>query len=196
MGAMAAIEHHIESAQTELLVPRPWGFWATTGLSACIGAAYLVFCVIVSAGYIFASKAKNPELDIMELGHSLESSGTFFAITVIGSSLPTTGLVLLFAKIRKNITIRDYLYLHIPSRRQLLKWSLVVLLYMGTMEIIGFVLTFTGRPIIPEFMKPAVGSDLTKSFTFSDIQQMSRHFRVLEAPFCPQNGPFKKIVEF
>ena len=132
--------------------PRPWGFWATMGFSCAIAVISLGVCIVTAVGYIIASKIKNPQLDIVEFARSFETSSNFLVVIGIESAILVIGLVLLFSKIRKNITIRQYLYLRSTSPNQFIKWSLMLLLYAGIVEAITYGLTFTGRPPISDFM--------------------------------------------
>jgi membrane protease YdiL (CAAX protease family) len=149
---MEVEENKLDSVQMLQPAPRPCGFWATMGLSCAIAIVSLGVCIVTAVGYIIVSKIKNPELDIVEFASSFESSSTFFAVIAIELAILVIGLVLLFSKIRKNITVKQYLYLSNPGSHQFLKWSLILLLYVGIVELMTFGLTFTGRPFISEFM--------------------------------------------
>ena len=181
-------ENQADSVQIEAPAPRPWGFWATIGFSCAIGVVSLGVCIVTGVGYVFASKARNPELDISEFARSMESSGTFLAIIAIELAIPTIGLVLLFSKIRKNITVREYLYIRRPGRNQLLKWSLVILLYAGIVEVFTFGLTFTGRPFMSEFMVNTYSNVSFKSILLHFIRFLSFcHSRNFYGLACTRN---------
>ncbi len=145
-------ENKLNSVQMLQPVSRPWGFWATMGFSCAIAVISLGVCIVTAVGYIIASKINNPQLDIVEFARSFESSSNFLVVMGIESAILNIGLVLLFSKIRKNITIRQYLYLRSAGQKQFIKWSLILLLYAVIVELMNFGLTFTGRPIISEFI--------------------------------------------
>jgi len=132
--------------------PTPWGFWPTIGFSCIIAIACFVFGIILAVIFIIVSKSRNPEIDIVKLAQSLDSHGLFLAMITCITTPTTVGLVILFAKIRKNITIEEYLGLYKPEWRDFCKWSLILLLFIGCLEALSFALTFVGRPIVSEFM--------------------------------------------
>ncbi len=129
--------------------PRPWGFWATLGFSFAVLGASIVVSMIVTAIFTIFAVIQNPEIDIWEYLVSLASNGFCFAVTTIISATICTAMVVLFAKLRKGITIKTYLALRTPSRKQLVKWFLVLGLFMVLSDALTLSL---GQPIVPEFM--------------------------------------------
>ena len=88
----------------------------------------------------------------MQFAQSLESNGLFLVIVVFVVAPLVISLSVLFAKIRKNITVKEYFLLNKPSCRQFLKWSLILLLFTACSEALTSAL---GRPIVSEFMVSA-----------------------------------------
>jgi len=108
----------------------PWGFWATIGFSCIIVIIYLLANIILSVIFVVLAKILKPQLDIMELAKSLDSNGLFLSLSTCATAPLVIGLSLLFAKIRKNITIKEYFSLNRTSWKQFAKWILILLLYI------------------------------------------------------------------
>ena len=127
----------------------PWSFWPTVGFSFIIGFAVFIPSVILGLAFVIVAKVQYPKLDIAAFASTLGSNGLFTVIVEFVTVPLVIGLVLLFAKIRKNITIVQYLSLHRVSLKQLIKWCLVTFVFMACSETLSFLL---GRPIVPEYM--------------------------------------------
>jgi membrane protease YdiL (CAAX protease family) len=132
--------------------PMPWGFWSTLGFSCVIGACSLVCGTLFVLVLVVLSRIRNPHFDIEQFAGSLEKNGLFLAGLICVMAPPAIGLILLFAKIRRNITVRQYLSLHNPGWRQVCRWFLLLVLYAAVVEAISFLLTFAGRPFTSESM--------------------------------------------
>lgn len=132
--------------------PIPWGFWATIGFSLVIGVAYILIQTIVVVVFIVAAKLRDANFDFAKVIDSIESNGFCLAVATCVSNPFVVALTVLFAKIRKQITVKQYLGLHRVWWRELGKWSLVVLLFMICHDTLIFLL---GRPIVPESMLAA-----------------------------------------
>lgn len=142
-GKMGTHERTVEQK------PLPWGFWATVGFSCIIAVVYIFVQTIVVTVFAAAGILRTPDFDINEFANSLQTNGLFLAIAICAAAPSTIGLAALFAKIRKPITIKEYLCLHRPGWKELSKWSLVALLFAGCSDALTFLVR---RPIIPEFM--------------------------------------------
>ncbi len=128
--------------------PSPWGFWATIGFSLLLFLALLVIQVCVTIGFYVVAKVNHYDIDL----HSLGSNGFLVAILAYATMPPIIALSLLFAKLRKSITIKDYFCLSKPKRGQYLKWSLAAIMLGLCSDAVTFSL---GRPIVPKFMVDA-----------------------------------------
>lgn len=135
--------------------PTPWGFWPTVGFSCIIAVVYILIIIIVVAAFAVPAIIMNPDLDIPQFADGLVSNGLFLAISTCVTAPFTIGLAVLFAKIRKAITIKEYLCLHRTGWKELCKWSLILLLFVGCYDTLTF---FLRRPIVPEFMFSAYKS--------------------------------------
>lgn len=137
--------------QAEGLLPkaRPWGFWATVGLSVIILVVYVLIQVIVVAAFAVTAMIRDPELDIGQLAESMTTNGFLQAIATCAAGPFTIGLAVLFAKIRKQISVRQYLCLRMPGWLEIFKWCLVVVLFVICHDGLTFLLN---RHVVPEFM--------------------------------------------
>lgn len=102
--------------------------------------------------FIVAARLRDANFDFARLVDSIESNGFCLAVATCVSNPFVVGLTVLFAKIRKQITVRQYLCLHRVGWRELGKWSLVVVLFVICHDTLIFLL---GRPIVPDFMLAA-----------------------------------------
>jgi len=120
---------HTNSEHLNRQKPAPWGFWATVGFSCVIAVVYFLFAIIVCFGFIAVADRRDPQFGVT-------------APLVVGLSV-------LFAKIRKNITIKEYLCLNRTGWKELSKWSLILFLFIVCSDTLTF---FTGRSIVPDWM--------------------------------------------
>lgn len=142
-------EIHTDSGHLNEQKPRPWGFWATVGFSCIIAVAYVLSAIVLCISFIAAAKVQDPDLDIGQYVQSLGSNGLFLAISTCVAAPLVIGLVVLFAKIRRDITIKEYLCMNRTGWKELSKWSLVLLAFAGCSDALSF---FMERPIVPEFV--------------------------------------------
>ncbi|MHC4694943.1 MAG: lysostaphin resistance A-like protein [Planctomycetota bacterium] len=129
--------------------PKPWGFWATIGFSCIIVIIYLLAGIILAVLFLIAAKILKPQIDMMEIAQSLDSNGLYLSLSTCAAAPLVIGLSLLFAKIRKNITIKEYFSLNKASWKQFVKWTLILLLYIICADVVTSAL---GEPIVSDFM--------------------------------------------
>jgi membrane protease YdiL (CAAX protease family) len=130
----------------------PWGFWPTIGFSCIIGVVFLFVSVIMTIGIVIGVKVLKPQLDLMEFSKDLDSNGLFLSFVSFVVAPLVIGLSFLFAKIRKNITVKEYFLLNKVDWFQFLKWSLILLLFAACSDALTSTL---GRPIVSDFMVKA-----------------------------------------
>jgi membrane protease YdiL (CAAX protease family) len=129
--------------------PRPWGFWPTIGFSAIIAVVFFIVQIIIVIAWTVTSMIQNPKLDIEQFANNLVKNGLFLAVFICTAAPFTISLSILFAKIRKGITVRQYLGFTNPGWTKIVKWCLVVLVFAGMSDTLTFLL---GRPVVPEYM--------------------------------------------
>jgi hypothetical protein len=128
---------------------RPWGFWPTMGFSFIIAIVYTVSQGIIVFVFAVVAALQVQKFDIERYAKGLESNGLFLAIATCAAAPFTIGITMLFARIRKQITIKEYFCLHRVGWKELLKWCLIVLVFVACFDTLTYLL---GRPVVPEFM--------------------------------------------
>jgi membrane protease YdiL (CAAX protease family) len=131
---------------------KPWGFWATLGFSAIIFALFCALQIVVVTVFVSLAKAQHPELDLEVYAKSLSSNGFCLAISVIVSGLICIPLTLLFTKLRKNISIKNYIGFREPLTREWVKWLLILVAFLFLSDAVSL---FFHQPIVPPFMVDA-----------------------------------------
>ncbi|MGZ3524773.1 MAG: CPBP family intramembrane glutamic endopeptidase, partial [Thermodesulfobacteriota bacterium] len=131
---------------------RLWGFWVTLGLSAIVFALFSALPLLIMIAVLFLAKVSHHELDLELHTKSLFSSGFFLAITEIVSGLICTPLLLLFARLRQNILVKDYIGFRKPSKREWAKWLLILAAFLFLSDVVSLLLH---QPIVPPFMADA-----------------------------------------
>jgi len=131
---------------------KPWGFWATLGFSAIIFALFSALQIVVVTAFVFVAKAEHPELNLEAYAKSLSSNGFCLAISVIVSGLICIPLTLLFTKLRKNISIKNYIGFREPLTREWVKWLLILAAFLFLSDAVSLLLH---QPIVPPFMVDA-----------------------------------------
>ena len=120
---------NVEDANTGEQKTRPWGFWPTVGFSLIIFIVYTVIQAIILVIFAVAAALQTQNFNIEQYVKGLESNGLFLAIATCAAAPFTIGMTILFAKIRKQITLKEYLGLHSVGWKELLKWSLILLIF-------------------------------------------------------------------
>jgi len=131
---------------------KPWGFWATLGFSAIIFALFSALQFLIMIAFFSFAKAQHPELDPEVYAKGLSSDGFCLAITVVASGLICTPLTLLFTKLRKNISVKNYIGFREPLKREWVKWLLILAAFLFLSDAVSLLLH---QPIAPAFMVDA-----------------------------------------
>lgn len=101
-----------DTPPSTVIPPRPWGFWATIGWSLIIAIAYLGVQFFV--GIIIAIVSK----DIASLDpEEFATNGMLLAIMTCFAAPVVVGLCVLFASLRKQYPLKDYLGFNRPATR-------------------------------------------------------------------------------
>ena len=137
------------SISSDEIKATPWGFWTTLGFSAIIFALFSALQVLIVIVFVFFTKAQHPELDLEVYAKSLPSNGLCLAISELVSALICIPLTLLFAKLRKSISVKDYIGFKEPLKREWIKWLLVLAAFLFLSDGVSFSL---GHTIVPPFM--------------------------------------------
>jgi membrane protease YdiL (CAAX protease family) len=137
---------------SEEMKGKPWGLWATVGFSAIIFALFSALQILVATAFVSFAKAEHPELDLEAYAKSLSSNGFCIAIMIVVSGLICTPLTLLFARLRKNISIKNYIGFKEPLKREWVHWLLILAAFLFLSDGVSLLLR---QPIVPPFMVEA-----------------------------------------
>jgi hypothetical protein len=128
--------------------PSPWGFWATMGLSLVVLAVFFIISSLTAAGFLAFMAANNPGLNLSQFAQSLPANGFYLSVTTCVTAPACIALTILFAGLRKGLSVRDYLgFREVPGRR-LLRWLGFVLVFMFATDLLTYLLN---RPVVPSF---------------------------------------------
>ena len=131
---------------------KPWGLWATLGFSAIVLALYAVLQILVATVFASFAKAEHPELDLEVYAKSLSSNGFCIAVMAVVSGLICTPLTLLFTKLRKTISVKNYIGFKEPLKREWVQWLLILAAFLFLSDGVSLLLH---QPIVPPFMVDA-----------------------------------------
>ena len=130
----------------------PLGLRVTFGFSAIILALYCVLQILVATVFVSLAKAEHPELDLEVYARSLSSNGLCIGVMAVVSGLICTPLTLLLTKLRKNISVRNYIGFKEPLRRWWVQWLLILAAFLFLSDGVSLLLH---QPIVPPFMVDA-----------------------------------------
>jgi uncharacterized protein len=128
--------------------PRPWGFWATLGFSFAVMVMFTLVQLFVLLALVVVQSFEKPNFGAHDLGE-VANSGLYLSVASCISAPVCLALIVLFAKLRKHMTIRDYLSLNWVSAKNFVVWTAIVLVYVAITDGMTWLL---GRDIVPEFM--------------------------------------------
>ena len=124
---------------------QPRGFWGTAGLGALVLAVFSLIQILVFFVFTEAILGESPGVPVEEL----VNNGHLLAVSTCATGVLCPLLILLLARIRQGIGVRDYLGLRLLPWRSVLAW-----LGFGIAVAIATdgIMLFFGREIVPEFM--------------------------------------------
>jgi membrane protease YdiL (CAAX protease family) len=128
---------------------KPWGFWATLGCSFIIFGVFLLTQTFVFLVALAAKITLDQTTDSTVLFGNLSSNGFVLAIATLVSSPICISLIALLIKIRKSLSIPDYLALRQPTKRHLVEWGLVAIICNVALDLLK---SFIDLPVFPQFM--------------------------------------------
>ena len=135
----------LSDIQGEETKPSPWGLWTTLGFSCLIILSYFVCGIFITAGFVGLTYPPEAKPDL----NQLISNGLLVTLAVLISSPVIIGLTVFFARLRKGLSLKDYLSFHEMDWRSILQWSFILLLFAAASD--GLNLLFK-RPVVQEFL--------------------------------------------
>lgn len=121
-----------------------WGLWPTIGFSLVVFIAFLVVQSVAIAAYAWYLVQQQPGTSLGELMPTLATDGLGISISLIPGALSGSLLIILFAWLRDNISVKDYLHLSWPGLKSLLLWMGLLILFAIGMELVN---QYTQRPM-------------------------------------------------
>ncbi|MBD2181399.1 CPBP family intramembrane metalloprotease [Planktothrix sp. FACHB-1355] len=131
--------------------PTPWGLWVTIGFSGIVLSVVFFIQIVLTVAFLIFVMFQNPPINYEDFAKELVYNGNLLSLTTIISSLAGIGLIVLFVKIRKNITIENYLGLQKFTKKEAFIW---LLFYSGYLAI-SYISSYLYKPQFPEFMEKA-----------------------------------------
>ena len=108
--------------------PRPWGPWASAAIVILLVWPFLFLAPIAGAGVLARMGLVHPTLiDFMLFGDEPDGSAYMEGL-MLGGAGALAGLVviLLFVRVRRGLSMKEYLALHPIPVRTLIRWSAAV----------------------------------------------------------------------
>lgn len=127
----------------------PWGLWATLGFSSVLAIAYFAVSLAVAVGLTFAGLARDPRLDVGGYMNALQNNGLYLSLATLATATTGSALLVLFVKLRRGLTVAEYLRLRPVSARLLVKWTLVAGGLALAADLANLLLR---RDLVPNFM--------------------------------------------
>ena len=138
--------------QSELEISRlrglVWGIWPTIGFGLIVMLVNLLVQMAVAVGYGFVESINDPDFDPSVFAENLDSDGLFLAIATIASAVICIGLIVLFIKLRRGITLSEYLGFKPITGKHIL---VVIGVFMGLLILAGIASGLIGETEDTEF---------------------------------------------
>ncbi len=128
--------------------PSPWGFWATMAFSLGVIGLFFVLSTVVTLGFIVVqcTAGRNfGEDDFMRLA----TNGLLFSLATWVSMPLCLAMVVLLVKLRRQLSVREYLSLNQVPAKTYLAWTAIVLVFVIVSDGASWIL---GKSIVPEVM--------------------------------------------
>jgi CAAX protease family protein len=142
----------VESVEVVDKPKTPWGFWLTLVFSGLVLGLFVMVQTAVVVPFVVVEMLRQPQLSPQELTENLESNGLCLSLATLFSAPACMGLVLLFTKLRRPISVRQYLGLNPVSKRAILFWGLSLALFMLMSDSLTWL---TGRDVVSPQMTAA-----------------------------------------
>ena len=135
------------SLTTEMENPQPantvWGAWSTLGFGLVIGFVFGLAQTFVAIIFVILKLIDEPTLDLLELIESLMSDGLLISLCTIASAIAGLGLTAIIIKVRRGLSIPEYLGL----RRISVKQILVLLVISAGFILLANMLSWIGSQV-------------------------------------------------
>ena len=126
--------------EASLAAPRPWGFWATAGLSLVVYGVYAGVSIVLAVVLLVRGEASNPGLALPATTEELPFYGFAVLTALVAAGILGTALLALFAKLRRGWSVRGYLALEPVPWRVLAAWSGVTIGFLLLYHAVALVI--------------------------------------------------------
>ncbi|MHC4176220.1 MAG: lysostaphin resistance A-like protein [Planctomycetota bacterium] len=130
----------------------PWGFWFTVLFSVVVLVVFIAIQTAVAIPFVLAEMQRQPGVSPQTLTENLEANGLLLSLATLFSAPACIALTLLFAKLRRPISVRQYLGLKPVAKRAIVFWCLSVVLFMLLTDALSYLAT---REVVPSQMTTA-----------------------------------------
>ncbi|MFQ5935966.1 MAG: lysostaphin resistance A-like protein [Acidiferrobacterales bacterium] len=121
---------------------RPWGLAATALFSVLIAAVFFVVQELVSGAVPLRLEPSDADSQAKGL------SALLLAVSVLLAAPSGIALILIFAALRRGISLRFYLALNTPSLRISIRWFVYLVIFILVFHAVAFIF---GRPPVTDF---------------------------------------------
>lgn len=121
-------------------------------MSVVIGGIFFGIQALVLGVFVGIALSNNPDLDVAAFVLELRSNGFFLAVATCVSSPICIVLTILFVRMRKGWSVREYLVLRKVQRGVLLQWLGFALLLAIFSDVLTLLMK---RAIVPDFVARA-----------------------------------------
>ena len=134
---------------------RPWGIGATIGFGLLIGVTFVLFQGLLLEVFLWIEHTTDLDFGIAAMTKSLKVNGFFVAVATLATAPLCIGCIVLFVRLRREMSVRRYLGLTAVAPRTMLTWLGILTLFALLSDALTRLL---GRPIVPEFMVHVYGT--------------------------------------
>lgn len=127
--------------------PRPWGFWATLGFGLLIFFVNVMLQVVVAIVAASLGAYGKPASKITKA--EFENNGFVLSMAMLISTPVFCGLTVLFAKLRRNMSLKTYLGLCWPDGKTFLRWTIGMVILLAVSDVTT---TFLSKDVVTDFM--------------------------------------------
>jgi membrane protease YdiL (CAAX protease family) len=116
---------------------KPYGFWATLGLSLVVSVVYLmgsVAVVLAAAGFEMVGR---PPAERMAMIDGIQLNGFVLLFSLVIAGLLGLAVILLLVRWRRGISLGDYLCFQGFRTRTLLAWLFAVVVFLGLYHLVA-----------------------------------------------------------
>lgn len=131
------------SSPAEPVKKQIWGPWSTAGLGLVVGVIFFITQSLVVIPFAIAKLFNDTELDISQLTVQLLEDGNLLSTATIASALVCVGLILIIVKVRRGVTIAEYLVLKPISRKTIIVMLAITAGFIIISSAVTFVLPKT-----------------------------------------------------